>query len=68
MSNGNDQVTPPERNVRKGQFVHRQILNKNKVYFIPHALDRMKQRGVFQNEVFEAIKNPAETGLPTQPG
>ena len=40
MSNGNGNVTPPERKTRKGKMVFRSLLNKTKVYFIPHALDR----------------------------
>jgi hypothetical protein len=68
MSSGSSRGVPPEGKGHKGEWVYRALLDKNKVYFIRHALDRMKQRGVFQNEVFEAIKSPAETDLPTQPG
>ena len=54
------------REVKKGKEVNHKLLGFNKVYFIHHALLRMKERGVTQTEVFATIESPDETGLPTE--
>ena len=50
---------------RPGRHVYREACGKPAVYFCRHALDRMKQRGISEGEVFEALNNPDKTGLPT---
>jgi hypothetical protein len=35
------------------------------VAFDEHALKRMQERGVTEDEVLEVLRNPTQTGLPT---
>lgn len=44
------------------------ILGKTTIWFTRHALDRMKQRGVTEKQVFAVLRNPDQKGLPTRPG
>ena len=53
--------------VTPGKLVARQVLNFKKVWFTSHALDRMKQRGVAEKEVFAVLDNPDKKALPTEP-
>ena len=50
-----------------GERVDQAIHGKDFVYFTRHALNRMKQRRISKDEVYFALRNPTETGLPTQP-
>lgn len=54
------------REIFKGKLVEHKVLGKKKVYFIYHALLRMKERRVSQTEVFETLAKPDETDLPTE--
>lgn len=55
------------RESRKGKEVAIKLLGFTKVYFIHHAMVRMKERGITEAEVFAAIEQPDETGLKTDP-
>ncbi len=37
----------------------------NTVAFDAHALQRMQERGVTEDEVLDVLRNPTQTGLPT---
>jgi uncharacterized protein YuzE len=54
--------------VRTGLILTIPVLGYGKIEFCRHAIDRMVQRGVTQEEVIEAINNPTSTGHPTQRG
>ena len=56
------------RRKKPGKLLSISVRGKPKLELVRHALDRMAQRGVTQGQVVNAIKNPDETGLPTQPG
>ena len=45
-------------------MVQRSACGKPRVYLCRHATERMKQRGISESEVFEALNNPTATGLP----
>jgi hypothetical protein len=49
------------------RVVHEQVLGCKTVAFDEHALTRMGERGVTEDEVIEVLRNPDQTGLPTQP-
>ncbi len=49
-----------------GKLVSRAVLTYKKVWFSRHALDRMKQRTVSEEEVFQVLASPDKTGLKTQ--
>lgn len=51
-----------------GTIINRRLLGYDKVYFISHALDRTRQRGITREDVFRTIEKPDVTGLPTTPG
>jgi hypothetical protein len=68
MSADPGKPVPPQRPIRKGILVKRPACGRNKVYFIRHALDRMKQRRITEDEVFKALRNPSQIGLRTQLG
>lgn len=55
----------PRDRKRPGRTVQKPALGKPKVYLCRHALERMKQRGIGEAEVFQALINPDETNLPT---
>lgn len=44
------------------------MLSYDTLEILPHATDRMKQRGITRDEVVETINSPTRTGLPTQAG
>jgi hypothetical protein len=67
MPSGDRIVPDGNREVKKGKLVSRKALGRNKVYFIHHALVRMKERGVTEDEVFETLAAPDDTGLPADP-
>ncbi len=41
--------------------------DRPRVEIIPHALERMRQRGIATDEVIDALRNPDEEGLPADP-
>jgi hypothetical protein len=47
--------------------IHEQVLGCKTVAFDEHALTRMSTRSVTEDEVIEVLRNPDQTGLPTQP-
>jgi hypothetical protein len=49
------------------QVVHESVLGCKSVGFDEHAVTRMGERGVSEDEVLEVLRNPDQTGLPTQP-
>jgi hypothetical protein len=59
---------PPAVVRRRGKEVRYSVLGFDKVWFTRHALDRMRQRGVSQREVFAVLERPTRKGLKTQPG
>lgn len=56
------------RRRRPGKIVQKRACGCDEIEFSRHALDRMRQRGVSENEVINAIRRPTRTGLPTPPG
>jgi hypothetical protein len=49
------------------RVIHEQVLGCNTVAFDEHALTRMGERNVTEDEVVDVLRNPDQTGLPTQP-
>jgi hypothetical protein len=49
------------------RVVQEQVLGCKSVAFDEHALTRMGERGVTEDEVFEVLRTPDQTGLRTQP-
>jgi hypothetical protein len=62
------QAVPPEVSRRPGVEVQRSVLGFDSVWFTRHALQRMKQRGVSEAEVFLVLEHPTKKGLRTQSG
>jgi hypothetical protein len=58
----------PKPRYRKGLLLRIPVLSYNAIEFFPHAMDRVKQRGITRDEVIEAINNPTSSDLPTQAG
>jgi len=56
------------KNSPPGKIVHLDILGKPQIEFPRHALDRMSERGVTEEEVLDAILKPDGRGLPTRKG
>ena len=54
------------RRGKPGKILSIRVRGKEKLELLRHALERMAQRGVTQSQVVHTIKNPDETGLPTQ--
>lgn len=44
------------------------MLGYDKVWFTRHALERMKQRGVSEQQVFRVLEQPTKKRLKTQAG
>ena len=44
-----------------------EVLGCESVAFDEHALTRMRERNVSEGDVLETLRNPDQTGLPTQP-
>ena len=61
-------VTIGMRKRAPGKLLRIAIGTFKRLEFGRHCLDRMDQRGITQEEVLEAIQNPDEDGLKTQPG
>ncbi len=49
------------------RVLQEEVLGCKSVAFDEHALTRMSQRGVMEEEILEVLRNPDQTGLPTQP-
>jgi hypothetical protein len=64
---GTVRAIPPELHRSPGEQVAHSVLGFDKVWFTSHALQRMKQRGISQAEVFSVLEHPTRKGLKTQP-
>ena len=53
---------------RKGKVITASVLDVGLVEFSYHALERMNSRGISEDEVLATVRNPTQTGLPTEPG
>ncbi len=53
---------------REGKLVNANVLGYNVVEFTRHALEQMTRRIITEEQVLETLRNPDETGLPTQEG
>jgi hypothetical protein len=53
---------------RKSKIVDASVRGYDHVEFTRHAVDRMKQRGVTEQQAINAIRSPTRKGLRTQPG
>jgi Domain of unknown function (DUF4258) len=49
------------------RVIREEVLGCQSVAFDEHALTRMAERGVSEDEVLEVLQAPDRTGLPTQP-
>ncbi len=49
------------------RVIDEQVLGCRTVAFDEHALTRMNERNVTEDEVLDVLRNPDVTGLPTQP-
>jgi hypothetical protein len=47
--------------------IHENVLGCRTVAFDEHAIRRMNERNVSEDEVLDVLRNPTQTGLPTQP-
>ena len=57
-----------KRRIYRGLKVKRRLIDYDEVYFTGHALKRMSQRGITQEDVFRTIEKPDATNLPTATG
>jgi hypothetical protein len=48
--------------------IHEQVLGCQTIAFDEHAIRRMQERHVSEDEVIDVLRNPTQTGLPTRPG
>jgi len=53
---------------QRGLILNERLLGYDKVELTQHTLSRMRQRGISREDAFRAIRNPDQTGLPTEPG
>jgi hypothetical protein len=49
------------------RVIDEQVLGCKTIAFDEHALTRMGERGVAEDQVIDVLRNPEQTGLPTQP-
>jgi len=49
------------------RVIQENVLGCKSIAFDEHALLRMTERSVTEDEVIEVLRNPDQTGLPTQP-
>ena len=49
------------------RVIQERVLGCHSVAFDEHAIARMAERTVTEDEVLGVLRNPAQTGLPTQP-
>ena len=47
--------------------IHESLLGCKTVAFDEHAIGRMQERKVSEDEVVDVLRNPTQTGPPTQP-
>ena len=47
--------------------IQESVLGCQSVAFDEHAIKRMQERNVSEDEVLDVLRNPTQTGLPTQP-
>jgi len=47
--------------------IQESVLGCQSIAFDGHAIQRMKDRNVSEDEVLDVLRNPTQTGLPTQP-
>jgi hypothetical protein len=47
--------------------IHENVLGCKTIAFDEHAIKRMRERGVSEDEVVDVLRNPTLTGLPTLP-
>jgi Domain of unknown function (DUF4258) len=52
---------------REAVVVRIDIRGMTEVVFSPHALDRLKQRGIKPEDVLQALKTPTRRNLPANP-
>jgi hypothetical protein len=48
--------------------IHENVRGCRTVAFDEHAIKRMTERSVSEDEVLDVLRNPDQTGLPTLPG
>jgi hypothetical protein len=48
------------------RVIHEQVLGCKTVAFDEHAIARMSERSVTEDEVIDVLRNPDQIGLPTQ--
>ena len=60
-------VVPSGPGRKRGIEVQHSILGFSRVWFTWYAIQRMRQRGVSQSQVFWVLENPDKKGLKTQP-
>jgi hypothetical protein len=58
----------PRRNANKILEVDPPILGFTRLEIVTHAMDMMKLRDIDKDDVILTLRDPSETGLPTQPG
>jgi hypothetical protein len=56
------------RGRRRGKVIKAAVLGVRLVELTYHALMRMRTRRVSQGDVLRTVRNPTQTGLPTEPG
>jgi hypothetical protein len=47
--------------------IQENVLGCKSVAFDEHAVRRMRERGITEDEVLAVLRNPTQTNLPTQP-
>jgi hypothetical protein len=50
------------------RVIQEAVLGCQTIAFDEHAVKRMAERGVSEDEVVDVLRSPTRTGLPTQPG
>ena len=50
------------------RVIDERVLGRNKLAFDEHAILRMNERGVTEDQVVESLKSPDTTGLRADPG
>lgn len=50
------------------KVIAEEVLGRHRLAFDEHALKRMAERGVTEQQVIETLQHPDVTGLPADPG
>ncbi len=50
------------------RVIHENVLGCRTIAFDEHAIKRMNERGVSEDDVVDVLRSPTQTGLRTQPG